>query len=301
MVKTQMKISIKNKIAQEVFTYISGRYNNGVTNFSRDAIVDEIKKRYPAFPEKFIARKIDKQLLFFCKLGILDNPNPKKRPLKGVTFKLSGLAPTILVENQGNPANDKNTLYQLASEINDRQYRMYSWYTTKFQNLLTIGSFLFAGIVLLISSFFSSAEVKGCELNCLSIIFLITSVMSLLALAVSVGFGLYNLIPKLSSKIGGNEDNIRSLVGMRRFLTLQKKLGKTEERKNFYSASFHYYDDFITLDDEQMLKFTVLQCIGMGKNNLRSEFELKIASTLMIFAFVAGIISIIVYGLFFIC
>ena len=141
---------------------------------------------------------------------------------------------------------------------------------------------------------------RNFELKWSTTIFLITTAVSLLALAISVGFGLYNLIPKLSSKIGGNEDNIRSLIGMRRFLVLQKKLGKTEKGKNFYSASFHYYDDFKTLNDDDMLKFTVMQCIGMGKNNLKSESQLKIATTLMIIAFAAGIVSITFYGLRFI-
>lgn len=248
-----MKQMIKVKIAQDVFDYISEGYKNNKTDFQRDEIVNKIKERpYSSnLSIKTITREIDRQLLFFCKLGILDEPNPKQKSLDGSTFNLSELAPTILIEDAKEPENN-NTLYLLAAEINDRQYRMYSWYTTKFQNLLTVGSFLFAGIVLLISSF------SGSELKWSGIMFLITTVVSILALAVSVGFGLYNLIPTLSSKIGGNEDNIRSLIGMRRFLVLQKKLGKTETGKNFYSASLHYYDDFKTLNDDQRLKFTVL-------------------------------------------
>ena len=271
----------------------------GACSFSRDKIVDKIKSETycSKLSVKFLTREIDRQLLFFCKLGILDEPINKSKSLNDATFNLSKLAPTILNEDEKKSLKNERNLYEFAAEINDRQYRMYSWYTTKFQNLLTVGSFLFAGIVLLISSF---GSLNNSSNKWLTIIFLITTAVSLLALAVSVGFGLYNLIPKLSSKIGGNEDNIRTLIGMRRFLVLQRKLGKIADGNNFYSASFHYYDDLKNLSAEQRLKFTVFQCIGMGKNNLKSESQLKIASILMIIAFATGIISIIFYGLNFI-
>lgn len=298
-----MKKSTKDKIAQDVFTFISEGYKNGANDFHRDEIVKQIKISYPKLPGNAVTREIDRHLRIFCDLGILVKSKTESKSLKGVILILSELAPTILVEDAGKSFKYKKSFYEFADEINDRQYRMYSWYTTKFQNLLTVGSFLFAGIVLIISSFCSSEF----NFNNLSVsnkwfaaLFLITTGVSLLALAVSVGVGLFNLIPKLSSKIGGNEDNIRSLIGMKRFLALQKNLGKTEEGKNYYPASFHYYDDFKNLNDEQRLKFTVFQCIGMGKNNLESELQLRIASILMITAFVAGVVSIICYGLYFI-
>lgn len=287
-----MKRQIKVKIVQEVFNYIFDGYKRNEKYFQRDEIVTEVKKGISCrskLYDKAISREIDRQLLFFCKWGILENPTPKKKSLDGKTLTLSDSAPSVLIPNPQQPVASYDKLYSLATDINDRQYRMYAWYTTKFQNLLTVGSFLFAGIVLLISSIGS----LGCKLWAIG--FVISTFVSLIALAISVMVGLYNLNPTLNSKIGGNENNIRSLIGMMRFLKIQKKLAKTEDGKNFYSASSHYYDYFKTLNDDQMLKFAVLQCIGMGKNNLRSELHLKIATICMIIAFGAGILSIMFY------
>lgn len=226
-----------------------------------------------------LMKKLNKILREFCNLGILIYD------ANAESYSLSKIAKSLLVlDNVDIDENTIEDLYNFAEQINDRQYRSYNWNDSKIQNLLTIGSAVSAGILFALQ-FLSTLKFTVPAIICMIIAFSM--------LLVSMFISLIHCIPKLNSKVGGNEDNLRTLIGFKRYVALQKILGQKKDNSTFYSASSHYFDNLKQLKPIDRLRLTAFQCLGMGKNNIRSEKIIRFAVIAMIIAIVFMFLSIV--------
>lgn len=226
----------------------------------------------------FLMKKLNRILRKFCNLGILIYD------VNNNLFFLSKIAiPILIIDDVKIDDKTIEDIYNFTEQINDRQYRSYNWNDSKIQNLLTIGSAVSAGILFALQ-FLSNLIFTVPAIVCMAIAFSM--------LLVSMLISLIHCIPKLNSKVGGNEDNLRTLIGFKRYVSLQKILGQKEDNSTFYPASSHYFDNIKQLKPIDRLRLTAYQCLGMGKNNIRSEKIIRFAVIAMIIAIIFMFLSI---------
>lgn len=285
----------KAEIAQRIVTYFTSEYEKSkVTVHSYADIVSKVFIDLDFFMEKkstkkkgraadkikkfYLIKKLNGILKKFCNLGVLIYD------AKANKYSLSKIALPILVIDE--VEIDEKTIediYNFTEQINDRQYRSYNWNDSKIQNLLTIGSAVSAGIL------FALQFLVQLTFTIPAIVCMATSFSMLL---ISMLISLIHCIPKLNSKVGGNEDNLRTLIGFKRYVSLQKILGQ-KDNKTFFTASVHYFDNIKQLKPIDRLRLTAFQCLGMGKNNIRSEKIIRLAVIAMIIAIIFMFLSIV--------
>lgn len=155
--------------------------------------------------------------------------------------------------------NDQELLLAWTYDIGDKQYRSYSWNDAKVQCLLTVDAALIAGLLFVIQLVdgVGAIKIEGAPL--------LFYALSFLLLSISLIYCLLHSIPKLNSKIG-NEGNLRTIIGINRFTTIEQTIGK-----NNFVAREKYYESVVGLGIEDLLKMNVTQIAGMSKNNNTSH------------------------------
>lgn len=284
----------KTIIAQRLVTYFTTNYQKGkVMSHKYNDILNQVFFDVKCFTEKtsvkkkgcvgfkilklFLIKKLNAVLKKFCNLGILNNTECD-------TYTLTKIAlPILILDEVDIDEKTSEEIYDFAEQINDRQYRSYNWNDSKIQNLLTIGSAVSAGIL------FALQFLANLIFTIPAIVCMATAFSMLL---ISMLISLIHCIPRLNSKVGGNEDNLRTLIGFKRYVALQKLLGQ-QNGKTFYTASAHYFDNIKQLKSIDRLRLTAFQCLGMGKNNIRSEKIIRMAVIAMIIAIIFMFLSIV--------
>ncbi len=285
----------KTTIAQRLVTYFTTKYEQDKTvvhkyvdilkavffDIKIITIETAIKKKWRmgnTLQKKHLLRKLNSILKKFCNLGLLIKNDVNN------TYSLSKIAlPILIVDAVEIDEKTTEEIYAFAEQINDRQYRSYNWNDSKIQNLLTIGSAVSAGILFALQ-FLANLTFTIPAVICMATAFLM--------LLISMLISLIHCIPRLNSKVGGNEDNLRTLIGFKRYVALQKLLGQ-QDGKTFYTASTHYFDNIKQLKPIDRLRLTAFQCLGMGKNNIRSEKIIRFAVIAMILAIIFMFLSIV--------
>jgi hypothetical protein len=137
-------------------------------------------------------------------------------------------------------------LWSVASDLVDKQYRLYTWNDTKTQGLITTNSVLFAVIGFLY---------RDCLQDTLA-----TALLALgtCFVGVSLVVCLIHVIPRISSGKTGMEPNTRSLRGI-----------------GLYKKFEGYRDAFLLTTKTSILADTIRQIYGMASNNLRSARIIK--------------------------
>ena len=136
--------------------------------------------------------------------------------------------------------NDGKILFDFTADIIDKQYRCYTWNDGKMQALVATDGALLAGIILIFQTFEN--------------ISLETSIFLFLAftfLLISLVVCLVHMIPRLDSGIG-NEANLRTMIGIRRFSKEQ------------------YHEQVGGVGINDMIRMNCWQIAGMCQNNMRS-------------------------------
>jgi hypothetical protein len=158
-------------------------------------------------------------------------------------------------------------LEKVSNDILDKQYRLYVWNDTKAVALITANSVLFAAMGFLY---------KECLRETLAFLFLSGA---MLLIGTSLAISLVHVIPRLTSGQTGREPNIRSLRGMKLF----------ENWRDYYEA-------FSIIRRDDVLKDTVRQIYGMGKNNRRSILIIKTGVIITLLGMCAMISAAFVSG-----
>jgi hypothetical protein len=152
--------------------------------------------------------------------------------------------------------------YIFTSDIIDKQYRSYNWNDAKMASLITIDGAMIAGLWTVIQLFGTANAILLALLH-FALVFFFISVINCLI----------HIIPKINSKIG-NEDNLRTMIGIRQYTDKDKKDG--------------YVNKIMALNQYEMIKMNCYQITGMCKNNFRSEKIIKTGVKLTI----AGVICV---------
>lgn len=128
--------------------------------------------------------------------------------------------------------------HTLATDILDKQYRLYSWNDSKSLSLITTNSVLLAAIGFLF---------KECLPDAFALLMIMTA---LVLVALSLYFSLKQVIPQGSSGKSGAEPNVRALRSITQF-------------KNWES----YYTTLLEIDEDESFRCAARQIYGMSLNN----------------------------------
>jgi len=149
-----------------------------------------------------------------------------------------GTMPTAAAEGKN---GTEEFLRALASEVVDKQYRLYTWNDAKVQALVTTNAALFAAVGFLY---------RECLRDALALYCLGTATAFLGA---SLIMCLVHVVPRITSGKTGNDPNTRTLRGI-----------------GLYKQWEDYRDAFRTSTKDGVLTDTIRQIYGMAANNLRS-------------------------------
>ena len=162
-------------------------------------------------------------------------------------------------ENKEHSPDEMDKLLTWSYDIGDKQYRSYSWNDAKVQCLLTVDAALIAGILFILQLLNAG---NGIIIEGLPIILYFSA---FICLSISLILCLLHSIPKLNSKIG-NEANLRTIIGISRFSTIEKALGK----ESGFIAKEEYCKSVMNLSIDDLVKMNLQQIAGMSKNNNES-------------------------------
>lgn len=232
-----------------------------------------------------IGKKVKNSIKQLKKVGILT--------FSGGNYQLISSIKDILWINQPSIILENDTLEKLLTftyDIGDKQYRSYSWNDSKVQCLLTVNAALIAGILFLAQFLTTNTQI---DIVGLPIIFFI---FAFFLLSTSLIYCLKHSIPRLNSKIG-NEDNLRTIIGINRFMTIEEILGK----ENSFSARDKYSDIIRNMQPIAILRMNAMQIVGMAKNNNTSHKMIKkavLATIFSIYLLMIGIMFLILQTIY---
>jgi hypothetical protein len=174
---------------------------------------------------------------------IEESTEPRHRSAPVENKELAACAPN---PSLGLSAEQEDFLRALASELVDKQYRLYTWNDEKTTGLITTNSVLFAAIGFLY---------HDCLQDILAIALL---ALGSFLVGVSLVVCLIHVIPRITSGKTGKGPNTRSLRGI-----------------GLYKSFEDYRKDFLLTTKASILVDTVRQIYGMADNNLRSARIIK--------------------------